>query len=437
VSGREAGRDPAPASAGDPSRVASRDPSRRWGALLIGNLDCEVTWTRGPALPREVLERLALLATTLRVLAPGDVCDDDVALWLPAPVRAEAVLAVRGVARPLLVSGALPRAARLLPWGALEVATAPPASGLPPPASRLLPPASGLPPPASGLPPPSTVAWREALWSLPIAPVAVARAASDRRLAATIASELGVGLSGSRTISTVDELRAHLRAGGADASPSGTWVVKAIVTSAGRERVRRTGAALDDATATRVARLLARHGALVFEPWLERLADVAIGGVVLAETRALVLPPHRPWCDRAGVVRGVIVDDGEALGRSWHAELARVAAAVAARLGTLGYRGGFVVDALVHRAAGGPRLQPLVEINPRLTFGLVARAWAERTGLRVLGLGGPPPPSAVPLVLDDRGAWAAWLADGPPADAPPADAPPADAPPADAGDVSA
>ncbi|HVV84706.1 MAG TPA: hypothetical protein VHE35_16690, partial [Kofleriaceae bacterium] len=128
--------------------------------------------------------------------------------------------------------------------------------------------------------------------------------------------------------------------------------------------------------------------------------------------RALVLPPHRPWCDAAGVVRGVVVDDGAGLDPAWRADLDRVARAAAARLGALGYRGGFVVDALVHRAAGGPRLHPLVELNPRLTFGLVARAWAERTGARVFSLGGPPPAGARPLVLAHDGPWAAGTGSG-------------------------
>ncbi len=356
-----------------------------WSAALIGNLDCEVTWTAGAPLPAVVAARLARLATTLRALAPDDVDDEDVALWLPAPVPAEAMAPGPGP-RPVLVSGAWPAAARTLPWGACDELAGPAPTAIVEPAS-----------------------WRAALWGLPPVPVAIARAASDRRLAAALADELGVALPGALTVTGVDQLRAHLAAGGADASPTGAWVAKAVVTSAGRERVRRTGATIDDATATRLARLLTRHRALVFEPWLERVADLGIGGVIGDGGQVVLLPPHRPWCDPAGVVRGIVVDDGAGLDASWRAELDRVASTVAGRLATLGYRGGFVVDAFVHRTASGPRLHPLVEINPRLTFGLVARAWAERTGATTLGLGGPPPPGARALVLADDGTWVAWL----------------------------
>jgi hypothetical protein len=55
-------------------------------------------------------------------------------------------------------------------------------------------------------------------------------------------------------------------------------------------------------------------------------------------------------------------------------------------------------------------LHPLCELNARLTFGLVARAWAERAGGAplTLGLGGAVPPGATPLVLDEAGIPAAW-----------------------------
>ncbi len=367
-------------------------------AALIGNLDCEVTWTGGPPLPAAVMARLARLATTLRALSPEGVADDEVALWLPAPVPAAAIAAGVGP-QPRLVTGAWPRARSVLPWGACTGSDSGSDSGSDP--------GSGSDSGSDA----GSGSWREALWAVKAVTVDVARAASDRRLAAALAGALGVALPGATTITSVDELRAHLAAGGAGASPTGAWVVKAVVTSAGRERVRRTGELVDQATATRIARLLARHGALVFEPWLDRLLDLGVGGVVEGAGRARLLPPHRPWCDDAGVVRGVVVDDGAGLEPAWRAELARVAGAVATRLGAVGYRGGYVVDALVHRTASGPRLHPLVEINPRLTFGLVARAWAERTGATILGLGGPPPPGARPHVLDDAGGWAAWLAE--------------------------
>lgn len=353
--------------------------------LIVGNLDCEVAWAGGPALPAAVTARLALLATTLRVFADHD----DDRLWLPAPVAPTAVPA-DGAPRPRLEHGPLRRgdARRVTTWGALADDHA-----------HVHDHDAAAPAPAP------TAAWRDAVRALPPPPAAIARAASDRRLALAIAAELGVGLPGARAVTSVDELRAHLAAGGAAASPTGAWVAKAPLTAAGRDRVRRTGADLDAATATRLARLLALHGALVVEPWMARTLDVGQGGVVLAADRALLLPPHRGVCDSAGVVRALAIDEDVGLTPAHARALAATTAAVAARLGALGYRGPFVVDAFAH--ADG--FHPLGEINPRLTFGLVARAWAEHVGQPlVLGLGGPPPPGARPLVHAPDGSAAAW-----------------------------
>lgn len=327
--------------------------------IVVGNLDCEVTWAGGPPLPGAVTARLALLATTLRVFAR----DDDDRLWLPAPVDPAQVPAA-GAPRPRLVAGPVPAGDDLLPWGALAPTD-----------------------------------------------VAVARAVNDRRFAAVVAADLGVALPGARVVTSVDELRAHLAAGGAGASPTGAWVAKAPLTAAGRDRVRRRGDALDPPTATRLERLLARAGALVFEPWMARTLDVGQGGVVVAADRVELSPPHRAHCDAAGVIRGLVVDDGAALEPGERATLAATATAVGHRLAAAGYRGRFVVDAFVHDAGGARRLHPLCEINARLTFGLVARAWAERRGHPiVLGLDGDVPAGGEPLVFASDGRPAAWLA---------------------------
>jgi hypothetical protein len=326
--------------------------------VLVGNLDCEVAWSGASPLPPAVMVRLGLLATTLRVFARND--HDQ--LWLPAPVT-RAQIPAAGAPRPHIVTGPIPKG-HTLSWGALSPAQ-----------------------------------------------VATARVVNDRRFAARLASELGVALAGARTITSTDHLRAHLAAGGAGASPSGSWVAKAPLTAAGRDRVRRTGPVIDEPTATRLDRLLARFGALMFEPWMPRILDVGQGGFVLGPDLATVLPPHRARCDNAGVPRSLVVDDSAALEASERVLLESTATTLARRLGATGYRGPFVVDAFVYEAGGVRRLHPLCEINARLTFGLVARAWAARKGQPLeLGLDSQPPPGAETLAFSADGQPAAWLA---------------------------
>ena len=327
--------------------------------IVAANLDCEAVWAGAP-LPAAVAARLALLATTMRVFAEEG---DD--LWVHAPVAAACI---PDEPRPRLISGALPA-------GALV-----------------------------------RRAWAADPRFAPADAAAIARRVNDRRFAAALARELGVALPGATIVESVDALAAHLAAGGADASPDGSWVAKSLWSAAGRDRVRRRGAALDEATRTRLARLLAVHGALAFEPWMPRLVDVGQGGDVAADGTVTLRPPHRGLVDAGGVVRGIALDGGAALEPAERDQLAAAARAAGQALAAASYAGPFVVDGFVHGDAGRRALHPMCELNARLTFGLVARAWADRLGAPItLGLGGPRPGGARPLVLDDTGAPAAWI----------------------------
>lgn len=316
--------------------------------MILANLDCEAEWT-GTPLPAAVLTRLAALGTLLRAFDP------DVELLGPVPAaRQPTGIAYRSFTlRDLSVShtgGEVGTSGPIVAWGA--------------------------------------TARREGSGD-----VGIARACNDRRLA--------VGLSepgDARVVTTIEELEQVI-------APWGEWVAKATICAAGRDRVRRKGA-IDAATRTRLARLLAPGGALVVEPWRARTLDLGQPGVVDARGEIALAPPHRLICDPGGGFRGVAIGPdpqvapyADALADAGR----RAGAAIAAR----GYRGPFVVDAFVH---GDGELRAICEINARLTFGWVARAWAAHLGDGTLTLGrGAPPADATPLLLpgdaDDTSAW--------------------------------
>jgi len=201
-----------------------------------------------------------------------------------------------------------------------------------------------------------------------------AKHVNDRRFALALAQRLGCALPGARAIASADDI----------AIP-GPWVAKAPWTTAGRDRCFGTGREIPP----ELPRLLATHGELVVEPWLDRTADFAICG----DTEAGLLPPHRLITSARGTFRGIAVGEGPA-------ELGEIARAVSDALRAAGYRGPFGVDAFVH--AGG--LHPLCEINARYTFGHVAHALARRRGAKTLGLGPHAPTPSIELV-----AGAAWM----------------------------
>lgn len=366
--------------------------------LVAANLDCETVWAGGPALAAAVRARLALMATTMRVFA-----EDGDDLWLPAPVDA-ARLAGPGP-RPRLIADA-PDVRSPAPPGPGD-ARGPRGAG----DERA--PASTIEAHLRARPGDLRRAWAHDARFVPAEVAAIARTVNDRRFAARLADELGVGLPGARIVRSADELAAHLAAGGAHAG-KGAWVAKAIWSAAGRDRVRRAEPTLDGPTRTRVERLLAIHGALAFEPWMPRLLDLGQAGTVAADGTVDLAPPHRGLVDPGGVVRGIVLDDGARLESSEVEQLARVARAAGAALVAAGYTGPFVVDAFLYDLGDNRRaMHPLCELNARLTFGLIARAWAALVGAPLtLGLGGPAPDGAIPLVLDDAGAAAAWIAVG-------------------------
>ncbi|MEO6773604.1 MAG: hypothetical protein ABI467_11395 [Kofleriaceae bacterium] len=223
-----------------------------------------------------------------------------------------------------------------------------------------------------------------------------ARRFNDRRFALALAVELGCALPRAASLTSLDAIDAHLAGG-----TGGPWVLKAPWSSAGRHRVFGTGARLAGEPRIAAERLLARAGALTFEPWCERICDVAVCGVAGGE----VCEPHQVLNSPRGNFFGIELRP-TVLERGERDRLVLTAERVALRLYEEGFRGPFGIDAFVHRVAGERRLHALCEINARHTFGHVARALGHRFGARRFELGRELPAGARSL-FEARGiqAW--------------------------------
>jgi hypothetical protein len=205
----------------------------------------------------------------------------------------------------------------------------------------------------------------EILWHLPVAAPEVVAAVNHRSFHLQVVRELGCALPGARMVESVADLKAP-----------GPWVVKAPYSASGRSRyIHREEAVLADPKARRtVERLFDLHGPLLFEPWMERTAD--FGACALLTPGGLrVLGFHRQTVDGKGQFSGIELSSEEPPGM-------RAAMEGAGRaLQRAGYVGPFGIDAWEYRRPdGGLAFNPLGEINARMTFGLVARARAERQG---------------------------------------------------------
>ena len=241
-----------------------------------------------------------------------------------------------------------------------------------------------------GTPPRADLAWA----------AADARAANDRRFALAVATRLGVALPGARVVTSIAELDHPL-------DHAGPWVGKAPWTAAGRDRHRGAGGPPVGEARAHVTKLLARFGALVVEPWCDRIADAGQCATVEPGGAVTVEPAHGLLVDARGgfvgidrTTTGLLADE--------LAQLARVTHAVGEALAAIAYRGRFAIDAFAYRdpATGDRRFHPLCEINARHTFGWIAHA----LGVARLGFSPLPPGARVliaPTADDPVTAWGA------------------------------
>jgi hypothetical protein len=288
--------------------------------------------------PRTVLETVARMAPLLRVFArEGD------RLWSPAP-------------GPDLESGPLrdlSPAGEVLAW--CETPTALQHRDGP----RL----------------PSTIDWdaplRDLLWQLPTPSPDVVARVHHRAFHLQVAQSIGCALPGARMVESLLELDLALR----DAPSS--WVLKAPFSASGRSRyIERNGPALSDPKARRtVERLFENHGPLLFEPWMARTEDFGVSALLGPELKIVGI--HGQKVDIKG--QFAEIDLHPDLSSQDRKLLLETTEAVAENLREAGYVGPFGIDAWRYRAGAGIVLNPLGEINARMTFGLVA--WARRERL--------------------------------------------------------
>ena len=303
-----------------------------------------------------VLRTVSRMAPRLAVFArPGD------RLWTPAPLEPSDLIA--GLPVPVLESGPLdrqPPVAETLAW--CETPETAALRSTPPP-----------PAPSEDLP------LHELVWHLPVASPDVVARVHHRAFALRVAEDLGCALPGARMVDVLAELDRLLREHGAPTS----WVLKAPFSASGRSRfIEREGTLLSDPKSRRtVENLFERHGSLLFEPWLDRVADWGCAAL-LDRSGVRIVSVHGQTVDVKGQFAGI---DPEAAGlpERDRARLEEVAMEAGSALGRAGYAGPFGIDAWHwRRPDGGIAFHPLGEINARMTFGLVQRALVQREAAR-------------------------------------------------------
>lgn len=133
---------------------------------------------------------------------------------------------------------------------------------------------------------------------------------------------------------------------------------------------------------------LARRGGAVFEPWLERRADLSVAlHLPSAGSRPTVLASFEMLTTKSGVFRGHCGElDVHGVIRSGDPEDGRLregACAVAARASAMGFAGACGVDAFRYREGQHDAWRGVVEFNARPTMGLVSYGLIRRATTRL------------------------------------------------------
>lgn len=232
-------------------------------------------------------------------------------------------------------------------------------------------------------------------------------------------------------VSSVDEVQSWLGETGFK-----ECVIKAPYSTAGRDRlVRRTGEELSEKEQGWIEETVQRQGAVVIEPWLERVIDFSVhydldgegrlrrrGLVVMENTKkgqfrsATVAERFTDFLDEA--MRRAFFAGGSRRGRLIELLEDELEPALAELLAKHEYGGPLGVDAFLYRdAAEAVRLKPVVEINPRYTMGRVALEMARFTPLNavttltIAPVGGGPG-GALQITPNETGTrWAAYLSE--------------------------
>ena len=164
----------------------------------------------------------------------------------------------------------------------------------------------------------------------------------------------------------------------------GSWVVKTPFSTAGFGRTRVEGR--PDKSRMGWIKKQLEAGPVIVERWVDRLLDFSVQ--VTISDRVQVSGITRFWTNSSGNYLGAVAGKwNTGLSPAWlrllhETQMPQVMKAAAVQVGEaaaeLGYRGPLGIDCLVARTPSGPRLQPILEVNPRTTMGRVALALSER-----------------------------------------------------------
>ena len=218
------------------------------------------------------------------------------------------------------------------------------------------------------------------------------RMANSRRASVELERELGLELKGSRVLGSLQDFHDAVDAiSQTEKTPreNVSWVVKAEFGMSARERVVGRGALLQTPTLRWLEKRLAAGEWLVFEPWLDRVAEFGILFWIHSPER---IADGAEKVERIAVTKLLTDATGRYVGSTMQsfqhgsneqaellASTVSQASLFVSKLAQRGYFGPIGIDAMLHRNHKGElEFRPIQDVNARCTMGFIARRLTER-----------------------------------------------------------
>lgn len=203
------------------------------------------------------------------------------------------------------------------------------------------------------------------------------RLGNSREWSFELERQLGVALPGAARIGRIEEIADVVRRSASqfgERESEHAWVIKANFGMAARERVLGRGSVLTPANESWLQRRLQSDGAVFFEPWLPRRAEVGIQWSLpkpgLGQPTLQGITPL--LTDKQGGYRGSEFSLDAIVPAEWQSAV-DVSQQAARHLQQLGYFGPLGIDAAIYEDSTGRAIaRPLQDINARYTMGRLA-----------------------------------------------------------------
>lgn len=164
----------------------------------------------------------------------------------------------------------------------------------------------------------------------------------------------------------------------------GPWVIKTPFSTSGFGRTRVAGR--PDKSRLGWIKKQLEDGPVIVERWVDRLLDFSVQVDVGSSIQIAGIT--RFWTNTSGNYLGAIAGKwNTGLSPAWlrllhESQMPQLMKKAALQIGeaaaALGFKGPLGIDCLVAQTPEGPRLQPILEVNPRTTMGRIALALSDR-----------------------------------------------------------